>query len=478
MSTTTATEAEGCPSSASTTDLTMAQTAQFARTEQELRAADEGALVQCGRAFESNFDRFLETVLDVWAARFERFVETSPIVQTFQDRPLAEATTIIGVGFIMGTIYVSFVYACMPALGLPLMGTSSVVFHSSFLLAALSYEKGITTDPGRIPDEWRKVDCSESETLFLKRLSTFTRERKKTGKLRFCNKEMKWKPDRAHYCSVLSRNVLRLDHYCPWLANAVGYFNHKYFLLFLFYAVVATTTADVNLLHALSTGTFPAGSTVMMANGAALSSLISFVLTPFFGLHCWLTSINLTTIEYCEKFRNHETTNKGATRSPYDVGWYRNVECVMGKRLYLWPLPIADPAGDGLQWGVAEEKQRLEDDAVDDGSSGEQSTSSASLRDRASTFFTEAFNTDNLHQLLPSEHIKGTKEALREIYCDFSLPMSNIEISQLSISCESSWSWCKEKFSTASSFLTLDGLRPNPPEPQRLRTMVEVNRQP
>jgi DHHC palmitoyltransferase len=48
-----------------------------------------------------------------------------------------------------------------------------------------------------------------------------------------------YKPARAHHDSVTGRCIVKFDHYCPWVNNAIGVLNHKFFCLFLFYTALS-----------------------------------------------------------------------------------------------------------------------------------------------------------------------------------------------------------------------------------------------
>jgi hypothetical protein len=57
--------------------------------------------------------------------------------------------------------------------------------------------------------------------------------------MRRCHKcNDNFKPSRAHHDSVTGRCVVKFDHFCPWVGNAVGAKNHKFFCLFLFYTAM------------------------------------------------------------------------------------------------------------------------------------------------------------------------------------------------------------------------------------------------
>ena len=57
---------------------------------------------------------------------------------------------------------------------------------------------------------------------------------------RYCKKCDNLKPPRAHHCSICDRCVMKMDHHCPWMGNCIGLRNHKYFINYLFWTMLAT----------------------------------------------------------------------------------------------------------------------------------------------------------------------------------------------------------------------------------------------
>jgi palmitoyltransferase len=74
---------------------------------------------------------------------------------------------------------------------------------------------------------------------------------------KFCRHCRCIKPPRAHHDSVSGKCVFEMDHYCPWMNNCVGYYNYRYFVLFLSYLflgccyIVIVTNSQVLKLNAI-----------------------------------------------------------------------------------------------------------------------------------------------------------------------------------------------------------------------------------
>ena len=48
-----------------------------------------------------------------------------------------------------------------------------------------------------------------------------------------------FKPARAHHDSVTGRCIVKFDHACPWVGNAIGAMNHKFFVQFVGYTMTS-----------------------------------------------------------------------------------------------------------------------------------------------------------------------------------------------------------------------------------------------
>jgi len=230
-----------------------------------------------------------------------------------------------------------------------------IAFNCLFGLGMISFVCAIFTDPGRIPEAWAVGSEDAAEAALYPQLQTL--EKKHDGSRRVCRKSKPnmYKPDRAHFCKMLGRCVLKMDHFCPWLNNCIGFYNHKFFYLFIMYMASLTMFMLVTM-----TPTFVHDVTSMdevmidftMEFRVTLTYLVLCLLCAglvcFFGFHTYLLAFNYTTIEFLEK--------RGCNPPPdhknrYDVGAWGNVTAVLGSNPLVWILPVRWTCeGDGLSF--------------------------------------------------------------------------------------------------------------------------------
>jgi hypothetical protein len=240
----------------------------------------------------------------------------------------------------------------------------TAVFNTLFAIAMMSFAGAVVADPGRIPDSWIVGnEDSEAGPLFPPDHTTVEVKRELTadgrGQRRICRKSKPqvYKPDRSHYCKMLSRCVLKMDHFCPWLNNCIGFYNHKYFYLFILYMAVITvfmiatmTPIFVYDVTSIDDEVIDFTTEFRVTLTYLVLCLLSIGLVCFCGFHTYLLVLNYTTIEFLEKRGcnpDHDYIN------PYHLGVYGNICSVMGANPLVWLLPVRWTCeGDGLSFNL------------------------------------------------------------------------------------------------------------------------------
>merc|ERR1719158_882831 len=222
-------------------------------------------------------------------------------------------------------------------------------FFVTFLLL-ICYVRSILEHPGEIPDNdpmWQYTGDGRGDQYQLASMNL--QEMKRTGERRNCKWCGKYKPDRCHHCRVCRTCILKMDHHCPWIYNCVGFRNHKYFFLLLFYAVIACNMIAFTMFESVQRSVdanAPFLSMFALLFGETLSCFLAILVTCFFGFHIWLMMKAMTTIEFCEK----SMKQSGYDGSAYDQGPWQNFVAVVGSNPFLWLLPLGPPSGDGLSF--------------------------------------------------------------------------------------------------------------------------------
>jgi len=252
-------------------------------------------------------------------------------------------------------------------------GWVNVVFlHFHFFCLCYSYYKTIVTNPGNVEKNWVPDATKEALEMALVKDERRGAGRNKIVYLgefynpRYCHHCKQYKPPRSHHCKDCQTCVLKMDHHCPWVNNCVGYYNHKYFMLFLYYATVSLTyfliCCAVKFYYTLQLLPRSAAFPHVVSDFVLL--LIHFVLTlpVTLGIASLLVyqlnnlRRNLTSIEtYIERHYKYAARRAGMKTWIwfYDWGTKNNYRQMFGERFLGWFIPnipkhVID--GDGKAW--------------------------------------------------------------------------------------------------------------------------------
>lgn len=252
--------------------------------------------------------------------------------------PIVFCVFVLGFEFyVYNAIYLNRI---LPQLGkLDMILVYATLFNMAWFMTAWCYASVHCTEPGWINDQWRAFVHNTAGLDVI-----VSRQEWQPGKCTTNKKSAEIRPERAHFCSTTRKDVLRMDHFCPWTGNCIGQNNHKHFLLLGFYGsisgIVGFLTALPDLLGC-TTGyaenayiwqnVSVADRTCFIAFGV-LAFLVMILLTGLITSHFPLACRNMTTIE--ELYTNMP--------NPYDQQhWMANLEQIFGSPGYDWLLPIA-----------------------------------------------------------------------------------------------------------------------------------------
>jgi len=267
-------------------------------------------------------------------------------------RALGPLFVLIAITLIFGVVYV-LLWELLPYYT-PSLTSPQAILHisfSGFMLFNILFNYGMTifTPPG-IPPNIDPEEASQVETL----LKSEPNVRRGEGFSRVCKFCKKPKPPRTHHCHICKQCVLRMDHHCPWVANCVGYQNHKYFVLFLLYLCAGCFYVAVLSFFPFYESTnyrkpyVGSRTTVLFVFVMTLSVMIAVGMLLAWHLYLVLTAQTTIEFYYNRNKAKHARIRGEVWHNEYDLGFGRNWKIFFGSGKF-WFLPFQKlPPGDGI----------------------------------------------------------------------------------------------------------------------------------
>jgi hypothetical protein len=215
------------------------------------------------------------------------------------------------------------------------------IFYTSVTMVVINHCLSMFVNPGFVNQGWQPVLGYPTKVPYSNML--------------FCKQCDSKRPERSHHCKICKKCVLKMDHHCPWVANCIGFYNQKYFYLFLFYAVIGNLTAFVILLLKILDIDLVIKNTDKKTIVNSLSELLFIMWNPILLMISLIMSIAMVIaigflfIMQTKLIMNNITTIESQIFViPDSAPWsyynrYHNFRTVMGSNFLLWLLPIFEP---------------------------------------------------------------------------------------------------------------------------------------
>jgi palmitoyltransferase len=213
-----------------------------------------------------------------------------------------------------------------------------VVFNLVWFMTLWCYISVRYSDPGTITEQWRTFAFN---TIGLEPI--VSRQEWQPGKVTTNKKSSEIRPERAHFCSTIRKDVLRMDHFCPWTGNTVGFNNQKHFLLLGFYGALAGFVAFLTSMPDLVGCTTGYAENAYVWASVSVADRCQFIIFGVFAILVMLLLGGLFTSHFPLACRNMTTIEELYTNmpNPYDhQKWFTNLEQTFGGFGWDWFFPV------------------------------------------------------------------------------------------------------------------------------------------